>query len=290
MIAGLANLSQPVRGVLAMLVSTLLLNVNDAVTKHLSTDYPVGQVVTLRQLVALLLILVYVAWRGNWVELSVRSWGGQIGRGLLFTLSTVLIVLAVSLLPLPVFTSLVFSSPIFIAALSVAFLGEAVSARRWLAIIGGFIGVLVIVRPGGADFSWMLLVPVVAAIASAMRDVATRWLARTETSLSILFWSNVVIVIAGLSSLQLGWNALTGTAAAWFVLLGFLNMSAHFLTIHSLRLADASLVGPYKYSGLIWAAIIAYVVWGDLPDRWTLAGAAIIAICGIYAIDSRSRR
>jgi drug/metabolite transporter (DMT)-like permease len=229
----------------------------------------------------MIMILAFVGMRGTWHELRVHNLYGQIGRGFLFLVSSVTIVIAVSVLPLPVFTALVFSSPIFIALFSGPILAERVGLARWVAIFVGFTGVLVVVRPGGAGFDWLLLWALAGAATSGLRDIATRWLARTETSLSILFWSNIMVMLAAALSVPWRMAPVTIESAFWYVLLGFCNLMAHLLTIHALRIADAALVGPYKYTGLIWATIIGFLVWRYLPDLWTIVGACIIATSGI---------
>ena len=199
--------------------------------------------------------------------------------------------LTVSILPLPLVSSVLFTSPIIIALLSGPLLGEVVGPRLWMAALLGFAGVLVIVRPGSQAFAAILLLPLVPAVVSSLRDIVTRRMTRTETSLSILFWSNALIVPAGLASLPLAspWQPVTGVAAAWLIFNGLLNLAAHFLMIHALRIADASLVAPFKYTGLIWAFLLGFVIWGFAPDVWMLAGALLIVASGLYAIERKAK-
>ena len=148
-----------------------------------------------------------------------------------------------------------------------------------------------IVRPGGTAFTWLMLLPVAPAFVSSLRDIVTRRLTRTETSLSILFWSNALIVPAGLATYLAGspWQPVTAIVAAWLVLNAILNLSAHFLMIHALRIADASLVAPFKYTGLIWAFLLGLVIWGYTPDLWTIAGTILIVASGLYALGRKPK-
>jgi drug/metabolite transporter (DMT)-like permease len=203
---------------------------------------------------------------------------------------TGLMVLAVKLLPLATVTSLTMTAPIFVAALSMPFLGERVNAARWFAILGGFVGALLIVRPGSAAFEWALLLALGAALANGVRDLITRRLARTETSLSMLFWSNVAVAFGGLATVAADWQPLDGGGLAWFLFAGVLNALAHFVMIEAMRSGEAALVAPFRYTALLWAVVVGFVVWGHLPDAWVLTGAAVIAASGIAMILMEARR
>ena len=283
-------MSDTVKGILVMVVGVALLTANDAVSKYLTESYPVGQVICLRQAATLLVIVPYVIAVTGWEALRVASWPGQITRGLLFVANAVLIVLALSLLPLATVISIIFVSPIVTAAVSMPMLAERVGRSRWIAIAGGFAGVLIVLRPGGAGFEWALLIPVAAAVANSLRDVMTRRLSRTETSISILFWSTLIVMAAGALTAPFGWQPVTATAAAWFVVAGVFNAAAHFLLIEALRLGEAAVITPVRYTSLIWATAIGYVVWRELPDAWVFAGSAVIIASGAYLVRAEARK
>lgn len=274
-----------------MVLAVGLLTLNDALAKHLAQTYPIGQVLWLRHLAVLLVVLPYAAAVTGVGALKAHNWPGQALRGFLFIGATGFMVLAVTLLPLATVIAITMSSPIFVAALSVPLLGERVSRARWLAILGGFVGVLVIVRPGGQAFEWPLLVAVTIALAHGLRDLVTRRLARTETSISMLFWSNVVVALAGLTTISDDWIELSGEGVAWFALAGLLNALAHFVLIEAMRRGEAALVAPFRYTALLWAALIGFVVWGEVPSIWVVLGALVIAASGIAMIlvETRTR-
>ncbi len=183
------------RAIVSMMFGAALLTSNDAVSKHLAESYPIGQVVALRQLCSLLVILPYIHWVAGWGTLRIANMGGQVARAAFFVATTVTIVWGLSLLPLTTVIAIAFASPVFVVALSGPLLGEQVGIRRWGAVAVGFIGMLMIVRPGGANFTWLLMIPVAAAMCAASRDMVTRRISRTESSISILFWSAVVVVV-----------------------------------------------------------------------------------------------
>jgi drug/metabolite transporter (DMT)-like permease len=266
-----------------------LLTLNDAVSKHLVASYPLGQVICLRQAATLLVIVPYVRFVTGWASLRVVSWPGQLTRGLLFVGGSAFMVSALGLLPLATVITLVFVSPTFVAAFSGPLLGERVSVNRWFAILVGFAGVVIVVRPGASAFQWALLLPVACAFINALRDIMTRRLARTETSVAILFWSTVIVMTVALATAPFGWEPLTGSAVMWFVAVGVFNAGAHFLLIEGLRLAEASVVAPVRYTAIVWATLIGFVVWGEVPDAWVLIGALVIIASGLYTVRGESR-
>src|SRR5688572_5131513 len=283
-------MSDTLKGIGVMVAGVALLTANDAVSKYLTESHPVGQVICLRQAATLLVIVPYVMAMTGWNAVRVASWPGQITRGLLFVANAALIVLALSLLPLATVITIMFASPIITAAVSLPMLAERVGPQRWLAILAGFAGVLIVIRPGAADFEWALLIAVAAAVANSLRDVMTRLLSRTETSIAILFWSTLIVMAAGALTAPFGWQPVTPTAAAWFVLAGVFNASAHFLLIVALRLGEATVITPVRYTSLIWATLIGYFVWRELPDAWVFAGSAVIIASGIYMVRSEARK
>jgi drug/metabolite transporter (DMT)-like permease len=282
-------ISRTAQGLGAALLGILLLTLNDAVSKYLTERFPVGQVICVRQAATLLVILPYVALVTGWKALRIVAWGGQLIHGLLFVAGAALVVTALSRLPLATVIAIMFASPTFIAALSAPLLAERVNLTRWVAILGGFVGVLIVVRPGGAAFEWALLIPLACALSNALRDLMRRRLARTETSISILFWSGLIVMALTLATLPLGWRPVGTVDAAWFVALGVLNAGAHFMLIEAYRLAQAAVVAPVRYTSLIWAALLGYLVWGDVPDLWVWVGAAAIVASGLYMVRAEAR-
>ncbi len=273
-----------VQGIVLMVVSAALLALNDTVTKWLTQSYPATQVWCLRTVFVLIPILAVAAYRGAWRELRAVNWGGQALRAALFVSTTLLIVLSLEALPLPDVLAIVLASPLFVAALSMRILGEPVSAERWAMVAVGFAGVVLIVGPTGT-FQWIALVPVAASLSSALRDMITRRIGRTETSLAILFYSSLAVIVVGLASAPLfEWRAVSATAWALLALNGALNGGAHFLMIEALRLGEAATVVPFKYSGLVWGLLLGFLVWRHVPNAWMLVGAALVAGSGLYLL------
>ena len=282
--------SNAANGICIMILGAGVLSMNDAATKYLAESYPMGQVLGLRQSVALLVIFAYVWWSGSWGNLRINHRSGQAWRAAVHCGSAVLIIWALTLLPIATVTAIVFSSPLVVLIFSMRFLGEGVSWQRWIAVIIGFTGVLVIVRPGDVSFEWALLVAVAAAFVSGFRDLLTRRLSRTDTSISMLFWASALLIALSLLTIPFGWQPLTLSGAFWFIINGLLNAGAHFLMIEALRLGDAALVSPFRYTAILWAIVTGFIVWNQLPDTFTVVGAAMLIVSGILISRPNSKK
>ena len=271
-------------GIGYMVAGTALITFNDAIAKWLTASYPVGQILCLRGAFFFVPILYFV-WRAGGVKmLRVHSVGGQVFRATLFIIASVFFVSSVGLMPLPTVIALTFTAPLFVTALAPPLLGEQVGWRRWMAVIVGFVGVLIIVRPFQESWTWVALLPVIAALCGALRDMLTRQITAKETSVSILFYGALAVVIVGLFTMPFGWRWVSGPDLLLFAVQGFVMGVAHYLMIESFRMAEAALVVPFKYTGFIWAVIYGAAIWGDYPDRWTILGALVILASGLYIL------
>jgi drug/metabolite transporter (DMT)-like permease len=264
-----------------------LLTLSDAVSKYLMERDPIGQVICLRQAAAFVFLVPYALATGGRGALRAVNYRGQMLRALIFVTGVVLVLLSLHRLPLAFVTVALFSSPLFVALLSAPILRERVGMHQWIAIAAGFVGIYLVVQPPGGAFAWIVLLPVLCAAVNATRDVVTRLLSRTESSLSMLFWSGVLTLLAGLTTLPFGWHAVGLDGALWYLAAGLTNAGAHFLVIEAFRLGNAAVVAPFRYSGLLWAMLLGFVVWGDVPTPTMLSGAAIVVAAGIYMLRKR---
>jgi drug/metabolite transporter (DMT)-like permease len=278
-----------IRGIGLMVAGCAFLMMSDAVSKWLSQTYPIGQIMSMRNVFVMIPILIVVWHRNSFGDLRVKSWGGQTMRAGFHVASAALFVTSITYLPLADVHAIAFAGPIFIAPMAPFLLGESVGWRRWTAILIGFAGVLVMLRPTGAGIQWIGLIPLAAAFSAALRDVATRWLSKTDTSISILFFSSIAVIIGGMTTIPWGWEPLTWTATGLFLLNGLVNGTAHFLIIESYRAAQAPVVAPFKYSMLLWATLFGFLIWGHLPDRWIIFGALAVVASGLYILHREQR-
>ena len=274
--------SRPLAGIACMLAGVALLTLSDAAAKWFTADYPVGEVVAIRALFILCFIVLFTSWRGRIAELRVRSYRDHLIRGGFACASTLLFVLGLSLLPLADAIAVTFAGPLFITALAPLMLRERVGWRRWLAVLAGFAGVLLMVRPSGDLARLAVLLPLGAALSGSLRDLYTRRISLTENSTAILFSTNLIVLFAGLVFFPAGWRM--PTAADFFLigLAGGLMGVAHYLHIEAFRLAEAAVIAPFKYTNMVWGVLLGFVIWGHLPDRFVVGGSLVVIASGLY--------
>lgn len=272
-------------GAVCMLTGIGALTVNDALAKWLTQSYPVGEVIGLRGVLILCLILGFARLTGRMPALRVTSWRLQLARGGAMAISTYTFIWGLHLMPMANANAIAFAGPIITAALAAPLLGEQVGWRRWTAILVGFAGVMVMIKPTPAAFSAVVLLPLVATLFGSLRDLVTRLMHRTETSLSMLFVSVAIVTASGFVSWFVGdWAPLEMRHVPLFLASSLLVGVAQFLMIEAFRFSEAAVVSPLKYSSMIWAVLIGYLVWGDVPDAWIVGGSALVAGSGLYIL------
>ena len=274
-----------------MMGAMAFFSLSDATNKWLSADYLVGQIVFFRSLFSFLPV-TFLVWRagGGLQSLRIRSFPNQLLRGLITTASAFMFVLSVSLMPLANVSAFAFTSPLFLTALAIPLLGERVGRQRWGAVVLGFLAVLIMLRPSGEGLRWIALVPIGAALCSAMRDIMTRRMAATESSNATLCSTTVIVTFGALATLPFGWQPIKLWDLPLFALSGLFIGSSYFLMIESFRLAQAPFVAPFEYSGILWSTILGLVIFGDLPDLWIIVGGVLLVACGLYLLRLETRR
>jgi drug/metabolite transporter (DMT)-like permease len=209
----------------------------------------------------------------------------QIARSVLLLASTLCNFLALRYLQLAEAIALVFSTPFFVAALSGPVLGEWVHWRRWTAIAVGFLGVLVVTRPGAGSFQPAALLSLTAALCYALYSIATRVLARTDSNETTLFYSNIVGALALLPVVPFVWTTPSDPLViALMVATGVIGSFGHYLLIAAHRLAPAAVLSPFIYTEIVLVTATGFLVFGDVPNRSTLTGAAIVVASGLYIL------
>jgi drug/metabolite transporter (DMT)-like permease len=242
-------------------------------------------VAALRGLASLPLVLVWVLVHGGPMQLLRVRWSLHLLRGVLSVVMLVAFVYALKRLPLAEAYSLFFVAPLLITALAVPILGETVGWRRWLAIVVGLCGTIVVLRPTGQGMlSLGGLAVIVSASGYALSAIAVRVLGRTDSTQSMVFWMLAMLSVFAVALAWRGWVPLE--AAHWkpVAMLGVSGAIGQFGITEAFRRAPASVVAPLEYTALIWGLALDWLVWNTLPDRWMLAGAAIIVACGLYLL------
>jgi drug/metabolite transporter (DMT)-like permease len=269
-------------GALLTMLAMLCFAGMDAISKFLVVDYPVGQMMWIRYILLCLFAWFIVRRRGVRVALKTRRPGLQVLRSLVAVIEGAMFVLAFRYLPLADTHAIGAISPLIVIALGVVFLGERAGLARWLAVAAGFIGVLLIIRPGLRTVDWPLLLPLAGAMLWAVYQVLTRLAARHDHPDTSLIWSALVALVATTFVGPIGWQWPTASAWALMVIIAAVGAVAHYALIKALDYAEAGAVQPYSYTLLVWAAALGVVVFGDIPDGWTLLGAAIVVASGLY--------
>lgn len=273
----------PIRSIALMVVASGLLTLNDAMIKWLAESYPVGQVMTLRGLFVIATVVLWAMARRRTSQLRVSNWRLQLTRGALMSVSTFLFVTALALMPIADAIAIAFAGPVIATALAALLLRESVGWRRSAAIAVGFTGVIVMLRPTPDLIRLVAIIPLLAALVGAFRDIVTRKMGTGgEATPAIMLVSTSVVTVVGLLTIPWGWAPLEVADLSLFVGSALLVALAQALMIESFRLGEVGLVGPFKYTSLVWAVLLGVVVWGDLPGAWTWIGSALVVGSGLY--------
>lgn len=284
------------KAIVLKLASALVFALMSAAVRYLGEDVPLGQQVFFRSAFAMLPLLVIYAGRQELHHaLHTKRPLGHVGRGAISVAGMFLNFAALQRLPLSDATAISFAAPLITVALAAMFLGERVRIYRWSAVAVGFVGVIVMLWPyfdvghyTGAAASASAVVGascgLLAAFTNAGSVVQTRRLTTTETTPSIVFYFSLICTIGGLATLPFGWVMPNPMQLAVLIALGLLGGLAHVLVTESYRYAPASLVAPLDYTSLLWAFVLGYALFGEIPTIFVYVGAGIVAASGLFVI------
>ena len=272
------------KGMACMVVGVLMLASADAVTKLLIVDFHAGEIIFYRGVFAFLPLVPLIVWNGGLRSLRLQQPRGVWWRGVIALVTSLFVALSFINLPLAEASALIFTSPIFLTALSPWLLGEKVGWQRWSAVLFGFAGVVVMIEPGSSAFTIWAFVPLIAALCSASRDIVTRRLGIVDSATTVMFYTSIVALIGG--AISMPWSGPAPNAEQWalFVLSGIFVSLAHLLIVMALQLAEGPTVAPLKYVSLVWSAILGYLIWGDVPGTWKVLGAMMVVAAGLFII------
>jgi len=271
----------PKAGIFWMLLTMLLFVSMDACAKYLTQSIHVVEIVWGRYFFHLLILALLLAprLRSLMVTSHIRL---QLMRSLLLLMTTACFFTGLGYIPMADASSIMLTSPIVVTALSMPILKEKVGPRRWISIIIGFIGALIIIRPGTGMVHPAVLFPISAAILYGIFQISTRFLSQSESVLTNLLYSALIGTVVTTLALPFFWQM--PSVIEWLLMIGMglLGGVGHFALIKSLTIAPPATVAPFTYTNLIWATMFGFAVFGDLPDRWTVVGAIIIVSSGLY--------
>ena len=277
------------RAVLAVILSTVFFSCMHGAIRHLSAELHPFVIAFFRNVFGLLVILPWFI-RDGLDLLKTGKIGLHIARALMNTVAMLTFFYALSITPLTVVTALAFSAPIFATLLAMLLFREAVGWRRWTAIVVGFLGCLIVLRPGFAEVGLGPILVLIAAFAWAIALSIIKVLGRTDSSVVITAYMSLLMAPLSLIPALLVWQTPSWEQVAWLVALGVSGGVGQMLMAEALRLGDVSLVMPFDFFKLVWATLIAWYFFQERPDLYTWVGGAVIFVATLYiAIRERQR-
>jgi drug/metabolite transporter (DMT)-like permease len=270
-------------GIGLMCLGILLFALNDVMGKWLMSTYTVGQVLLLRSVAAMALLLPFAAKEGWGGILRPPQPGLNALRMAFGTLETACFYWAVAYLPLVSVMTYYLAAPLYVAAIAPFLLKERLDAGRWTAVLIGFAGVLMVLRPSAETLTGPALIAVVGSLLFAGLLLSTRLL-KGASATTLIVWQTGGALVFGLMLAPFGWVQPSARDFALLGLLGVVAMMAHVMVAKALQLAPAAIVSPFQYTLIVWAALFGWLFFGEWPDNWMIAGAIVIVLSGLYLL------
>jgi drug/metabolite transporter (DMT)-like permease len=288
--AGAARHNHVVRGIMFMLGASVMFAISNALSKWVVAIYPVGEVMFSRSLSSLIVCSAFMLPMTGFSVFATKRPRDHIARGLSQAISQTFTVLAFSLMPLAGAVAINFSAPLFSALISVLWLKERAGAARWGPLLAGFVGVLIVVKPGADSFQLGALFALANAVMYGSVTVAVRGMSKTESANTLLMWQMVTLTVFHSFLLVFGFRWPTQQHAVLLVSSGVANAAAQYLWTKALHAAPATAVSPFYYFLLVWSLILGFVVWGDVPTVSLLVGSGIVVVSGLFLLYYEARR
>lgn len=265
--------------------------VMDACAKLLGEGYAISQIILARNGVGALAVFIFLVMSGKGMGVLRTHRIGLLVLRTIFSLAAgFLFFTGLRYLPLADAFAIAFTAPLFITALSMPLLGEPVGPRRWAAVIVGFVGVLVVIQPGMASFRPEALLPLGAAFFYALAMLIGRKMTRDMTTSAIMFWPSLGAALTALTLMPFHWQAPDPADLVVFVSMGVIGTFGMTLITQGYRFAPAAVIAPFDYSSLLWAIILGWLIWNDVPGHKVWIGASILIASGLYILHRETRR
>ena len=283
-VAAAVRRNQIPRGIAYMVASTALFAAINAIVKLELAKYPVGEVAFYRALFALVTVAVVIIPKTGIAVFRTRRYLGHLRRGVSQFGSMTCMFFAFSMMSLASAVAISFAAPLFTTLLSIVILKEKVGLHRWSALVVGFVGVLIVTEPGPGTFKLGALFALANAVLSSSVAIAIRRMSTTESTETLTVYQLIVITICTIFLLPFGFVAPTWLDAAALAVAGIGNGVAQYWWTRSLTLAPPSAVVPFNYLSLVWASLLGFAIWGDVPTTHLMVGAAIVVASGLYIL------
>jgi drug/metabolite transporter (DMT)-like permease len=286
-----ARADHPFKGIALILLSTVFLGSSDVTSKYLSATLPSVEIAWIRFLVFAIIMVPAMVPGTAIYSLRTTSVRLQLLRGAALLGSSFFFITGLRYLPIAEASATGFISPLFVTALSILFLSEKVGVRRWIATATGLFGVLIILRPGTSAFHVAAFLPIISAFCWASTLIMTRMMSGREHSSTIMTYSSLAGVAIMSVMAPFAWVAPTWHDIMFGILVGVASTAGQWIVVLAFRYADASVLAPFSYTQLLWVSVLGFLVFGEVPDTWTIAGAGFIVASGLYtAHRERVRR
>lgn len=278
-------MSDTIKGILAILCSALGFTVNDTLVKLVTAELPTSEIIVLRGVMATALLAIAASIAGAWRSPRALARPAMMVRLVTSAGSTLFIVAALRHLPLSTTSAILQFTPLVVTSGAAIMLGMPVGWQRWMASAAGLLGVLIIIRPGTEGFVPEIWIAFATLFFSSTRDLTTRFIDAAVPSLFVAVASSAVITVAGICLAPFeSWNAPSLHAWALLVAASASIYVAYYFGIVAMRIGDITVVAPFRYALIVYALIMSYFVWGDVPDAISLLGIAIVCGAGLYLL------
>lgn len=286
-----ARVDHPFKGIALILLSTVFLGCSDVTAKYLSTSLPSIEITWIRFLTFALIMVPAMLPGSPLYAMRTKRLGTHVMRGAALLGSSLFFITGLGFLPIAEASATGFVAPLFVTALSIVFLGEKVGLRRWFATALGLVGVLIILRPGTNAFHAAAFFPVVSAACWAGTLILTRMMSGREAVITTMAYSSLTGLVILTAIVPFVWVTPSWSAIALGIFIGVASTAGQWIVVLAYRYGDASVLAPFSYTQLLWVSILGFFIFGELPDVWTITGAAFIVASGLYiAHRERVRR
>jgi drug/metabolite transporter (DMT)-like permease len=285
------RVDRPFRGIALMLASTVFLGSSDTASKYLSSSLPSIEIGWLRFLVFFLIMVPAMVPGTRFFAMQSDRIGLHLVRGAALLGSSLFFISGLRFLPIAEASATGFVSPLFVTALSIMFLGERVGMRRWIATAVGLLGVLIVLRPGSNAFHPAAFFSLVSALCWACALIMTRMLSGNAPAVTTMAYSSIAGFVMLCAMVPFVWVTPTWHDIMFGVFIGLASTAGQWIVVLAFRYADASVLAPFSYIQLLWVSLLGFLVFGEVPDVWTVTGAFFIVGSGLYtAHRERVRR
>jgi drug/metabolite transporter (DMT)-like permease len=286
-----AYADRPFKGIALILASTVFLGLSDVTAKYLSASLHPIEITWIRFLVFALIMMPAMISGSPLYALKTDRRKLHFLRGATVLGSSLFFITGLKFLPIAEASATGFVAPLFVTALSIVFLNEVVGLRRWIATGVGLLGVIIVLRPGTSAFHPAAFFPLISALCWACTLIMTRMLSGTERAITTMTYSSIAGVCILSLLVPFVWVTPTWQAVAFGVFIGIASTAGQWIVVMAFRYADASVLAPFSYTQLVWVSVLGFFVFGEVPDVWTVTGAAFIVASGLYtAHRERVRR